>query len=270
MDPEKILNLHLLEDHKVLTDCKAALQKNGYIKIPNFATSRGIKILKEEILGAPYNESTRYYTPWQDHGDQSYADKHPRNFKIKSKAGFVGRKTLEKTSGKIGMNLYSNQKILNFLSEVCGSRLYRSKDENGSVYCYRVHANHSAPWHFDESPYTAIIYIQNGDSGGNFELVPWSRPTRSKDDPSGHAIVREVLMKENRSSVHTVDAKPGTLLFFSGAHSFHRAAPISSGVRIGLVFTFSDTQNFSNSEIVKSMNQWDPNDAPHLITASKL
>ena len=39
---------------------------------------------------------------------------------------------------------------------------------------------------------------------GEFELVPWSRPTLSKDDVHGHAIVKSVLMNGDRSQVRQV------------------------------------------------------------------
>jgi hypothetical protein len=133
------------------------------------------------------------------------------------------------------------------------------------VYSYRIHATHKPEWHFDESHYTAILYLENsGDGGGEFCLVPWCRPTKFKDDAMGHQTVQKVLMEGDLSLVRKVPAVPGTLVFFSGAHSFHRAARIqnggdqSSGRRLGLVFTFFEEDGHANSSSVKDINRWDP------------
>lgn len=232
----------------------------------DFAAGDGLKRLLEEVLPAPFIESEQHYTPYQDQGDPIYAPDHPRNYKLHSSAGFVSRKTLEKTKHKIGLQLYNDARIVEFLSHVAGCQLHRSQDENGSVYSYRIAERHKPPWHYDESHYTAIIYLQNNSAeaagGGEFELVPWSRPTKSKDDIKGHETIKEVLIDGNRTNVRQVVPEPGALLFFSGAHSFHRAAPIVGDTdRVGLVFTFSESQGFVNSDNVTDANEWDPDDA---------
>jgi len=182
-----------------------------------------------------------------------------------STVAFVGRQTLEKHTAH-STALYGDDEVVEFLSQVAGRQLYRSVDENGSVYAYRIHKQHEAPWHFDESPYTAIIYLQNGDDGGSLELIPWSRPTTEKDDPHGHENVRDVLMNGDMSKVRRVAPEPGTLVLFNGSRSFHRAAPISNGLRVGLVFTFGLNEVFSNSSDVKNNNEWDPNDRRHMTS----
>ena len=128
------------------------------------------------------------------------------------------------------------------------------------MYSYRIHPEHDAPWHFDESPYTAILYLQNSEGGGEFEYVPWCRPTVSKDDEKGHETVKRILMDDDGddSIVWQISIEPGSLLFFNGARSFHRAAPITGPtIRVGLVFTYGETEGFANSDNVKNSNEWD-------------
>ena len=219
-------------------------------------------MLRNDIQSLPFNEiHERQMTAWQDQGDfEKYPADHPRNFLFTSSVGFIGRKTIEKVPA--AMNLFENDKLLDFLSQVSNTKLYRSNDENGSVYVYRLTSSSKAPWHFDESHYTAILYLENSSTGGQLELVPWCRPTKSKDDLKGHEIVQEVLMDGNTAKVRRVNIQPGMLVFFCGSHSFLRAAPISGGgsssLRMGLVFTFGESEAFSNSQDVQNNNQWDP------------
>ena len=286
-----LLQWSMLEDPAILEGCKDSLRENGVMVLKDFATKDGLEKLKEEVLAAPYNDSKQHYTPWQDQGDQTgrYPPDHPRNFRIHSSAAFVGRKTLETaTKDRLCVSVYEDSenetqqsnysgnehkqknRLVRFLSHVAAKPLYPSRDENGSVYSYRIHPDHNPPWHFDESPYTAILYLQNAEGGGGeFEYVPWCRPTTSKDDTSGHEIVRKLLME--RSSVEhdgdsemvkQVIAEPGSLVFFCGAKTFHRAAPITGpGLRVGLVFTYGETEGFSNSDNVRNSNEWDLKDA---------
>lgn len=264
-----LVNMDMLSDPDIMARCRQMLKSDGVMVLPGFATSEGLRLLKEEILSAPFNEATRVFTAWQDQGDERFPANHPRNHKFFSKTGFVGRKTLERTPRGLSMGIFREEKMLHFLRAVAGVKLFRSNDENGSCYSYRVQPDYTAPWHFDESPYTAIIYLQNGE-GGEFELVPWSRPTLSKEDEEGHDIVRRVLMEGDRSRVRQVSAAPGTLVFFSGAYSLHRAAPISEGLRIGLVVTFGLTPDFANSATVQNNNEWDPAHHARKVLDSKL
>ena len=288
-----LLNWSLLEDPDVLEDCRTSLREHGAAVVKNLATPEGLEKLRSEVLSAPYNESKQHYTPWQDQGDPvKYPESHPRNFRTHSSAAFVGRKTLEEaTTDGLCISVYNETKeegrgdvgfganrLLRFLSRVADERLYQSEDENGSVYCYRIHSEHNPPWHFDESPYTAILYLQNPEGGGDFEYVPWCRPTTSKDDPAGHEIVRRLVMETTLPNplgtpgaddplVKRIPIQPGSLLFFNGAKSFHRAAPTTgSAPRVGLVFTFGLAEGFENSQDVRSSNEWDPRDSTHLVS----
>jgi len=261
-----LVNWSLLDDPNILQQCQDALRNDGAMKIPNFATSDGLNLLKDEIQSCPYNESKQHYTAWQDQGDARYPSNHPRNYKMHSSAGFVGRKSLQQTQKHLGVSIYEDDRMIQFLSSVANKQLYRSEDTNGSVYSYRITSHHNPPWHFDESPYTAILYLQNSEGGGEFDFVPWCRPTQSKDDIKGHDIVRQVLMEGNTDEVRHIAAEPGELIFFSGAHSFHRAAPVTGPTnRLGLVLTFGEEAGFANSRTVRDANEWDPKDASCLI-----
>jgi hypothetical protein len=73
---------------------------------------------------------------------------------------------------------------------------------------------------------------------------------RSVDDKDGHNIINKVLIEKgnNDDLIRRVQPQDGMLLFFAGAYTFHRAAPIQGNTaRIGLVFTFSEDEVFRNS-----------------------
>mmetsp|Transcript_10534 Transcript_10534/g.16176 ORF Transcript_10534/g.16176 Transcript_10534/m.16176 type:complete len:289 (+) Transcript_10534:75-941(+) len=263
-----LLNWSLLSDASVMERCRTSLRDDGAMILRNVATQDSLNRLKAEVQSCPYNDSKQHYTPWQDQGDYvNHPPSHPRNFKMHSSASFVGRKSLEQTGEKLAMSMYADDRLVHFLSKVADTHLYRSTDDNGSVYSYRVNETHSPPWHFDEAPYTAILYLQNSEGGGGeFEYVPWSRPTLSKDDKQGHQVVESILMKNKREGIQQIEPEPGTLLLFSGAHSFHRVAPTTGTTpRLGLVFTFGLKKGFTNSDSVKKSNEWDPVDATCLV-----
>ena len=253
-----------LDSADLAADLARAVRRDGCAVVKNALTPRGLALLREECAACPCNTSTRFFTAYQDQGGtpDAYPDpRHPRNHRFESRVGFVGRKTLERTPRRLGVSLYQDPRLLKFLSRVSGHTLHRSADENGSVYSYQAARNvHNPPWHFDEAHWTAILYLQNSESGGAFEFVPWSRPaSKSKDDPDGHAIVEQVVLRGDRSRVVRVAAEPGSLLFFPGAHALHRAEPVSGPTRrIGLVFTFAEEAGFANSPTVNSNNEWDP------------
>ena len=102
-----------------------------------------------------------------------------------------------------------------------------------------------------------ILYLQSSESGGEFEYVPWCRPTRSVDDEDGHDIIKKILIEKDKNDdlIQRVQPRDGMLLFFAGAETFHRAAPIKGNTaRIGLVFTFSEDEVFRNSgKLVQSL-----------------
>lgn len=247
---DSLVDWSILSDASTIKSCRDLLKDNGVMLLPNFVTSIGITRLKEEILSCPYTETVVHYTPYQDQGDENYPASHPRNYKQHSSASFVGRKSLETAAKKHCISMYNDERVIDFLSKVIGHKLYRSKDENGSVYSYRIASNHNPPWHFDESHYTMILYLQNSESGGEFEYVPWCRPTKSVNDKDGHDIIKKILMEKNNNDdlVQQEQPQDGMLLFFAGVHTFHRAAPIQGDTaRIGLVFTFSEDEVFRNS-----------------------
>jgi hypothetical protein len=263
---ELLLHWELLEDPRVVSRCQLELRSAGAVAVGGFATSVGLQRLLDEVNRCPFNEAVNNFTAYQDQGDARYAPNHPRNYRFESSVGFVGRQTLQQTPDQLGVSLYEEPRgrLLRFLSRVAGRQLHRSTDENGSVYSYLAMPHHQPPWHFDESHFTAIIYLQNGTAGGAFEYVPFSRPTKSKDDHHGHDIVRQVLMEGDTASVRQVAAEPGSLVFFAGAHALHRAAPVCGATgaaqldaaRIALVFTFSETEGFQNSDETKHNNEW--------------
>ncbi|KAL7545299.1 hypothetical protein ACHAWF_008653 [Thalassiosira exigua] len=263
---DPLVDWSLLANATILQQCRKSLQSNGVATILNFSTPSGIDVLKNEILSCPFNDSKQHYTSYQDQGDPKYPQSHSRNYKVHSSASFVGRKSLQHSQQRPCIDLYDDERLRSFLSSVATRKLYQSKDENGSVYSYRLQSHHNPPWHFDESPYTAIIYLQSGDDGGEFEYIPRRRKTRGVDDAEGHDIIRKVVMSGDRDEVEQIRPEEGMLLFFSGVHTFHRAGKvIGSATRLGLVFTWSENGDFCNSEDVKGSNEWDPADSTNLV-----
>ena len=115
-----LVHLDLLDDDKVVKRCRAMLKSDGVMVLPGFATEKGLRLIRDEVLGAPFNEATRRFTAWQDQGDPRFAPDHPRNYRFVTRTGFVGRKTLERTPGRIGMGLFGEERFVHFFRKVAG------------------------------------------------------------------------------------------------------------------------------------------------------
>ena len=61
--------MDMLSDPGIVARCRAMLKSEGVMVLPGFATSEGLRLLREEILSAPFNEATRTFTAWQDQGE---------------------------------------------------------------------------------------------------------------------------------------------------------------------------------------------------------
>ena len=66
-----LVNMDMLADPEILKRCRKMLQTDGVMVLPGFATAEGLRLLREEILSAPFNVATRNFTAWQDQGNAS-------------------------------------------------------------------------------------------------------------------------------------------------------------------------------------------------------
>src|SRR5262249_3844556 len=77
-------------------------------------------------------------------------------------------------------------------------------------------------WHFDQTDFVVSLALQDADAGGDFEVVPCTRPAA---DERYDAVKR--VLDGDHAGVVTLPMTPGTLLVFAGRHSLHRVSPIA-------------------------------------------
>ena len=99
------------------------------------------------------------------------------------------------------------------------------------------------PWHFDTNNYTVTLALQNGDTGGEFEYVPWLRTTTDEN----YAGVQEVL-DETSDAVRTLVLEPGDLQLFKGRYALHRVKPVQGQTRRYVaIFSFVEKEGMVGS-----------------------
>ena len=145
--------------------------------------------------------------------------------------------------------IYQWDPLKTFISRVLGiSPLYRFADPLGALSITVFVEGGEHGWHYDESPFTVTMMVQQADSGGAFEYVPGLR---------GHEYEQQLVaavLDGDRSRVRTLSFTPGTLLLFAGNRSLHRVTRVrGETARFVPVLCFSAMPDSVNSEAVREL-----------------
>ena len=84
-----------------------------------------------------------------------------------------------------------------------------------------MHEDHYFPWHFDGNEFTLSILVQKAEKGGLFEYSP---DLRNIEDENFNGVTK--VLRGERSTVKSLDLKPGDLQIFKGRFSMHRVTKI--------------------------------------------
>jgi len=84
-----------------------------------------------------------------------------------------------------------------------------------------MHEDHYFPWHFDGNEFTLSILVQKAEKGGLFEYSP---DLRNVEDENFNGVTK--VLRGERSTVKSLDLKPGDLQIFKGRFSMHRVTKI--------------------------------------------
>lgn len=99
------------------------------------------------------------------------------------------------------------------------------------------------PWHFDTNNYTVTLALQNGETGGEFEYVPWLRSATDEN----YSGVQDVL-DETSDAVRTLVLEPGDLQLFKGRYALHRVKPVQGQTRRYVaIFSFVEKEGMVGS-----------------------
>ncbi len=104
-------------------------------------------------------------------------------------------------------------------------------------------------WHFDESPFSVTVMIQEAAEGGFFEYVTGLRSTEGMDLDG----IRGIL-DGDESRVQRLPFTAGSLSIFAGRNTLHRVTEVNGDVhRVVPVLTFDTTPGSVNSDTVRQL-----------------
>lgn len=248
-----------------LKEARRDLIQKNYILLPNLVPTPGIHHLLDEVGMLP--QSTHYTSSMthnilleEEGGDQSIDQKRKsislseEEVKAKNELSQLkqdSRKTLlaydNFHDGSPLRQLYNSEilrQLVSFVLTPPGAEelmhIYPSADHMGAAYLNIFDKGDQLGWHFDRSQFFVNLVLQSAPSGGDFQFA-WD--SNSCQGPSYDSL-KEVVMGENESNLHTLSPQPGTLMVFAGNRAMHRVTPVqSSKPRINVILTFESTAN---------------------------
>ena len=175
LEPVVDLPRYPVADSGFALRCKARLDQDGALLLPDFVTDRAIERIRDEAVRgrrhAYYcqNSHTVYLSPV----DPAYPPGHARNRQVASTKGCI-------TDDQIAADsplriLYDDADFRAFLCMVLGEeRLFEYADPLSSVNLHYYETGQELGWHFDNSSFAVTLMIQRPETGGVFEYIPGS------------------------------------------------------------------------------------------------
>ena len=235
-----------LDDKSFRAKCKATLDAEGALVLPNFLTPQTIVAIQEE--GAKY-QKLAYYTK-DDHNiyltptDANYPLDHPRNRLIASSKGCITDDQIPHNS--LLRTLYSSGQFKTFLSAILEeSALYSYADTLASINMHYACDGQELGWHYDNSSFAITLLIQKPEAGGQFEYVTDVRDADADD--MNFELSGQVL--DGHITPQRLEMNPGSLVLFRGKNSMHRVTPTEGDrVRMLVVLAYNTEPDVSLSE----------------------
>jgi len=216
------LSRYPIEDAGFIDQCKAAYDQGGILVLEGFVQPAAIEEIRAEGeagRGAVYSKREDH-TVYLSAPDPEFSADHPRNRKVVSTKGCL-------TDDKIGATsplrqLYDDTQFRAFLCAVLGEReLHNYADPLSSINLHFHETGQELGWHFDNSSFSITLMVQAPEAGGEFEYATDVRNADAGD--MGFDAVAQIL--DGQHAVESLNARPGTLVFFRGRNSMHRVVP---------------------------------------------
>lgn len=248
MDLNTIINpsRHPLHSPEFRAQCKATLDADGVLVLPNFLRADAVESVRKEgetqqhLAYYTANSHTIYLSP----PDPAFADDHPRNRQVNSSKGCITTDQIPQDSALL--SLYDAQQFKDFLCAVLGEdALYEYADSLSAVNLHYASEGQELGWHFDNSSFAITLMIQPPEQGGVFEYV---RDVRDADrGEMNFELSGKVLDGEVETKSLTMNA--GTLVLFRGRNSMHRVTPtIGDKTRMLVVLAYNTEPGLALSE----------------------
>ena len=240
------LERYPLGDPAFRADCKARLDAEGALVLPEFLTGQATARIREEgeaerprAFFRPERHNV-YLTP----PDPAYPADHPRNRTVLSTKGCIADDQIPSDSPLHA--LYDAPELRAFLCAVLGEEaLHDYADPLSSINLHYAETGQELGWHFDNSSFAVTLMIQPAERGGAFEYVSAVRDADTGD--MNFETVERVL--DGKVTPKRLELGAGALALFRGRNALHRVAPVEgSGTRILVVLAYNSAPGIALSE----------------------
>lgn len=211
-----------ITDPAFIAQCKATLDREGALVLPEFLTREAIEQVSREgehKIGEAYfcvSKHNVYLTP----KDENLPDDHVFNRQVVSSKGLIGDDQVSERSPL--KQVYHDPDFQAFVCQVVGeTEIHPYADPMSSVNLHFAKTGQELGWHFDNSSFAITLLIQKPDGGGVFEYVRDLRDADAGD--MNYEGVRQVL--DGKVKPQVLNMKPGSLALFRGRNSLHRVTP---------------------------------------------
>jgi hypothetical protein len=223
LDRYPLFEKHSSKRLTIEEDCARQIKETGIALLPGFLNDEGLKRMIEEARSLiplsfhSHVEGNAYLSPCDD----TLPADHTINLTEPTSLGAIAYDQIPKAHAL--RKLYECDHLMDFISSsmVRNQKLYRYADPMGALNISVMKDGDYLRWHFDQTDFVVSICLQDADSGGDFEYVPFIRSAATEN----YDQVKHVLQGD-MSLVKKVPMEPGTLVFFEGRHAIHRVTPI--------------------------------------------
>lgn len=211
-----------IESQDFRQSCRAQLDQNGVLVMPNFLSQTAIEAVRAEGIE---NEHKAFFSAQQHNvylapSDDTYAAEHPRNRQVTSSKGCITDDQVPAQSAL--RELYHSPVFQSFLCNVLNEQaLYPYADPLSSINLHYAKTGQELGWHFDNSSFAITLMIEPAERGGQFEYVGGLRKADAGE--MNFAGVAEVL--DGKVKVEQLSMDAGALVLFRGRDAMHRVAP---------------------------------------------
>lgn len=222
---------------------RAELDQQQYCVMSGFLADEACSRLVAEVeavLPRAYPNRSRRNCYLQRAGDPSRPADHPGNMLFDASYRMLAYDLFGETS--LLRALYQWAPFRTFVAAVVGAdELFASEDpyQPANVLCYG--AGDNSAWHFDSTnAFTMTLMLQAAESGGEFEIAPYTRRVPLLDPDPEEARLAAILSGD-RADVVTVPREPGALVIFRGCTSVHRVTEVRGDTdRLMAVMVYED------------------------------
>lgn len=243
-----ILNIgkYPIGDSGFQLDCKAQLDANGVLVLPDFLMPETVRSIVNE--GDQHSDNA-FYTV-SDHNiylkpeDPDYPTDHPRNRLVSSSKGCITTDQIPTSSAL--HDLYDSASFKIFLCAVLGEQaLYEYADPLSSINLHYAAEGQELGWHYDNSSFAITLLVQKPVAGGVFEFV---KDVRNADE-NDMSYERSGAIVDGEVETQTLSMDPGCLVLFRGRNSIHRVTPtVGDTTRMLVVLAYNTEPGISLSE----------------------